>query len=293
MKYISLIIPFVAASTAFGVQDTGLVVGPDGTVQQIVRVGGSEPEPNLSDEQILDAITVLAPTQTEQPTHQPAPAQTADQTTGQPVVLVTAEPALAVAPATQPPVTPVADEPIRGAAVLSVEVSPAPEGDRTPTVVQSEGPPPVSATETVAVDIPAGQVVAPSTVVSLEVVRPALTNDGPIEDSNVLRPVNGVITVAPRRPTGEPTLVPNPFDVRVVTPSVLDEYQMQATGSLFGGKAPVMYINGSAYVAGDDVGGGFTLFRVRSDGCVLSKDAQYFYIPIGNPIVVRLPKKSS
>lgn len=109
-------------------------------------------------------------------------------------------------------------------------------------------------------------------------------------------PERGIITVEPKKnkpgsdQKDQPVTVsaPNPFDVRFVPVASLDEYVFTETGGLWGSN-PVVYINSSTLSSGSSING-FKVHKIRTDGVILEKDGNYFFLPAGEKVTIRLPK---
>jgi len=166
-----------------------------------------------------------------------------------------------------------------------------PQARREAAALASEASRPTGAQPAVAMGMPAeGRPVAPSaTALALNERKPipVLPPDPPLA-ANVLIPKEGAITVSPKRELGM-SIVPNPFDVRFVSASALDEYSVQTSGDPCT-RSPAAFVSGRSYVAGDRVQG-FVLHRLRGDGIVLERDGLYFFIPTGVSVKIRLPKQ--
>lgn len=117
----------------------------------------------------------------------------------------------------------------------------------------------------------------------------AIAGDPPLDTRSVNVPVGSSITVAPKSSADSSAAnVPNPFDVRFIPSAVLDEYAFRVTATMWG-KQPVVFINNRPLSAGEQVQG-FTIYRIRTDGCILERGGLYFFLPRGAPITIRLPK---
>ncbi|WP_415907060.1 hypothetical protein [Oleiharenicola sp. Vm1] len=131
---------------------------------------------------------------------------------------------------------------------------------------------------------------APAPVVNLDLQagsKVAIPGDPPL-DPAVIAPTGSSITVAPKSSAGSLASVPNPFDVRFIPSAVLDEYAFRVTAAMWGNQ-PVVFINGRPFSAGEQVQG-FTIYRIRTDGCILERGSLYFFLPRGLPVTIRLPK---
>jgi len=131
---------------------------------------------------------------------------------------------------------------------------------------------------------------APVPVVNLDIQsggKVAIPGDPPL-DPAVLQPSGSTITVAPKSSAGSLASVPNPFDVRFIPSAVLDEYAFRVTAAMWG-KQPVVFVNGRPFSVGEQVQG-FTIYRIRTDGCILERGSLYFFLPRGLPVTIRLPK---